>query len=363
MRCRLNLLSILLCALCASAQADGARSDSLLEAPVVRSKITDALQTASVDTDQAIIDLRAILERTDDPLLLANTHYNIAVLLQTNEEYELAADSFKLADLASSDPSISRDARSALAGVYYAQSKPTDGQMSIEGIASQIAALFKAADAYRSVLEIAPDDLEAAKNTERVRREIKRLKDLMEQIKEQMDQMQELSDQLREQAQQQQQEAEQTQAAEQSQAQQQQDQQQLSERTEQTQESAPPSSASESLDAAREAQQRAEEALERGDMEEAARQQQQAAEQLQQAAEQIEQQAQQMQGEPQNQSSGQDQQNESEQQNQDGEPGDPELTEDEIDQLARELLDKERREREQRTYRAKGRPIRVEKDW
>lgn len=360
MRSSLILLLSMFCVLFAHADTT---SNSILEPTVVRSKITDALQTASVDTDKAITDLRAILERTDDPVLLANAHYNIAVLLQTNEEHELAADSFKLADLASSDPVISRDARFALGGVYYAQSKREDGQLSIEGITQQISALFRAADAYRSVLEIAPNDTEAAMNTERVRREIQQFKDLIEQIQEQMDQMQELRDQLREQAEQQQQEADQTQSGEQSQEQQQQDQQELSEQTQQTQQSSPPTSASESLEAARQAQQRAEEALERGDLEEAARQQQEAADQLQQAAEQVQQQAQQMQGDAQNQPSEQDQQNESEQQNQDGEQGDPELTEDEIDQLARELLDKERREREQRTYRAKGRPIRVERDW
>ena len=363
MRPRLIPLPVLIAAACSGLAFADANTGSILEPGVIRSKIGDALQTAGTDTDKAITQLRAVLDRTEEPVLLANTHYNIAVLLQTNEEYKLAAESFKLADLASIDPMIRRDARFSLGGAYYTLAQQNNEQPSLEGFAAQMTALTQAADAYRSVLEIAPGDTEAAANTERVRREIQRLRDLIEQLKERMEEMEDLREQLQDQAEQQQQEADQTRSGEESQQQQQQDQQELSEQTEQTQQSSPPSSATEDLEEARQAQQRAQEALERGDQQEAASQQQQAADKLREAAEKMEQEAQQMQGEPQDQPSDQDPQSESEQENPDGQPGDPEPTEDEIDQLARELLDKERREREQRTYRAKGRPIRVEKDW
>jgi len=357
-----------LCAFLFQLSALGAPAENtLLEPTVVHSKISDALQVASKDTDQAIIDLRALLERTEDPELLANAHYNIAVLLQTNEEYELAADSFKLADLTSTSSTVRRDARYSLGGVYYTRSKPApDEQPTIEGIGDRVRYLLKAADAYRSVLDIDPKDTGAAADTERVRREIQKLRDLKDQLEKRQQEMEKLRDQLKEQAEQQQQEADQSKSGEQPQDQQQQDQEEISEQTEQAsqqlEQSNPSSSASEDLKEARQAQQRAEEAMERGDQQEAARQQQQAADKLKEAAEKIEQEAQQAQGESENQST-EKSQDESEQQGEESEQENAEPSEDEIDQLAKDLLDKERREREQRTYRAKGRPIRVEKDW
>ena len=267
-----------LCALLLPLNAFGAPAaeSTLLEPEVVRSKIGDALATAAVDTDKAITDLRALLERTKDQELLANAHYNIGVLLQTNEEYSLAADSFRLADLSSTSRAIRREARDALGGVYYTQAKPAAGeQPTIEGISEQVSFLLKAADAYRSVLDLDPSDSEAAADTERVRREIQKLRDLKEQLEKRKEEMEKLRDQLKDQAEQQQQEADQSKSGEQSQEQQKKDQQELSEQTEQASEqleqSNPSSSASEDLEEARQAQQRAEEAMERGDQEEAAR--------------------------------------------------------------------------------------------
>lgn len=353
-----------------SAQAVDTVESSKLEPGAARVQISQALLDSADSPEGAIEDLRTTLDRVEDPALGAIISYNLGVLHQSQDEFEEAVRHYELADLASPDASLRTKTRFNLGHVLYTKAHDEESPKSIEDFEKRIAALLRSANAFRSVIEISPAHLEAAQNTERVRKEIHLLRQIKEQLEKQKQEMEDLADQLKDQAEQQKQQADQTEDSppqdEESEQQQQQDQQQLSEESSETndqlEKNNPESSAAEDLQDAMKAQKEAEEAMERGDQEEAAQKQQEAAEKLEQAAEKLQQEADQMQkgekGEPQD-----EQESENEQESEQEGESENESKSDQIDQLAKDLLDKERREREQRTYRAKGRPVRVEKDW
>lgn len=363
-------------------------------------RMNEALTADQPQADR--IDLLSeIYARCDDATLRAASAFNLGSMMIIGDETsaETLEDGIgwlRLADKRGAEQSLRARARYNIGHARYMQAhaepgadqmiSPGDLSSMVPVLEEKIGMLHDAAGAFRSVHEIEPANSDAVENLERVRREIRQLreqlqalKDMIEQQQEQQRQQQqqqeEAAERLRELAEKQRQESEQNRSdPEQSNAQQQQDQSELNEQTEQEKDLAEDVSPTgseqseqiqQSLENAREAQKRAQQALEQGDTQQAAEQQQKAAEALREAAEQMQQmadsQSQQQgpegeQGESESQSQGEAQgEQEGEPQQNDG---------DEISEIARMLLEKERREREARkAYRSTGRPVKVEKDW
>jgi len=233
--------------------------------------------------------------------------------------------------------------------------------------------LGRSAAAFRSVLEVDPTDVEAARNTEIVRRLIRQIEQQMQQASEQQRKMQEAADQLDRLADEQQRQADQSRQTPPSQSEQRAaEQQELNERTQEalqdlTQSLGDQSEAAEAARQMQEAMNEQQEAMQdlsdrRTDR--AAQDQQEAADKLRQAARTLRQAAQrQQQGQDQQQQPAQDQQSgEQSQQQTRAEPGEHKSA-DEL--LAEQILDAEQAQREarERARRLRAVPARVERDW
>ena len=381
---------------------DGQGAVPAMDAQIARSRIAEVIGDAT-DPAQRIETLADVVERCEDLELVSVAQYNLGTTLidlaqAEPERLDEAIAYFRDADRTAASSELKSKARFNLGHAYYqnahraaddsSQGQPGDLEGMVESLEAQLARLKEAAGAFRSVMEVDPGNVQAQGNVERVRREIKELQDqiealeqMIEQQKEQQrqeqQQKQELADQLDELAKEQQAQAEETASNPpenaQEQEQQRQAQQELSDKTDSASEEVSQQQGAqevlEQLKEAQEAQQRAQEAMEAGDQEQAAKEQEKAAKALQEAAQRMQELADQGEekGEQGDESEqGQQGDKQGDEQSQEGEPEDQAEEEqgDEISEIAKELLDKERRERERRqAYRATGRPIKVEKDW
>ena len=338
-----------------------------------------ALNIQESDPSYAIELYHEVIEQSHLDSDRSLAAFNRGVLLLGQDEPGEAAESFRLAGSTATSMPQRRDAifnlgHSIMSGIDMS------GQMSMdpEKIGETIDQLRGAERAFLDSSRADASHSASKKNLERVRMQIRDLQNMKEQIEEQQSQdqenqqgegqdgepqdmakeLQDLADQQREQAQesetapQNEQQSEQQQRSE--------DQENLSDQTQQAQESMKNAQDAkdqqETLDDIQEAikaQQEAQEALENGDNEKAAQKQQEAADALDRAAQRIR--------ESQEESESQKEGNGQSGQPQD-QTDDPE--EQEIDEVAQQLLDKERDERKRRqAYRATGRPVKVEKDW
>ncbi len=380
---------------------DGQALVPVMDVQIARSRIAEVIVDAT-PSDHRLQTLRDVVERCEDLGLVSVAQYNLGTTLidlaqEEPERLDEAIKFFRDADRTALASQIKSKARFNLGHAYYqiaqrvsddaTQSSPGDLERMVESLKGKIEHLKDAAGAFRSVMEVDPSNTHAPGNVERVRREIKELQDqiealeqMIEQQKEQQrqeqQQRQEIADQLSELAQEQQAQAEATASSPpenaQEQEQQSQAQQELSNKTdianEEVSQQQGAEEALEKLKEAQDAQQRAQEAIEAGDQEQAAKEQEKAAQALQEAAQQMQELA--------DQGNEKNKQGDESEQGKQGEQGEDEEQEgnpedqadegqgDEISEIAKELLDKERRERERRqAYRATGRPIKVEKDW
>jgi len=285
------------------------------------------------------------------------------------ERWAEALEALRAVDLNGAQPGDRAVARFLVGQALYrevlveiAADEAVQAPPNAEAMFERAGRLRRAANAFRSVLDVEPNDAAAARNVERVRRLVADLEDQALQEAQRQQQREQLQQQLEELAQEQQNNAEQTERSQGDDEQELQDQQQqTSERTEDAQEQAQQAGASQeaqdAMERAREQQARAEDALERGDLDEAEQAQRQAAQELREAAESLSQQGEQ--GEE----SGEGEGEESDEQS---ENASDEAEGESRNELAEALLERERRQREQRdrVRRAmQGTPVVVERDW
>ena len=344
-----------------------ARADDQLvvDAQTARSQIAHAIESMESAPSHAESIFDRVAERAPTDDLRATGFYNAALIETASGRSDDALESLNHARTLATSPILKRDIHNQLAILHAqrAEADPTQPQTS-DSIETSIAALRDAESSLVHASRIDPDHAVSARNLQRVRQRIRQLETLSDQLQQQeqqqqnqdqqspdSDQLQQLADQQREQAQQSQ-EAQDNPSDEQREDRQQQ-QQSLNEQTQSADEQMSQSADQEirdNLERARQAQERASRALEEGDDEQAAQAQNEAAEALEQAAQRLREQ--------------EAEQSESQQQQPQGEPSEEADPSEDIDEIAQRLLEKERREREQRnTYRNSGTPVRVEEDW
>lgn len=380
-------------------QATPETSESM-PASIARVRLRQAMDHATpFETRQEM--LAEIVARCDDSAYQSAAAYNLGVAFMKHAPENAtslsdAIDWLRRADSEGTDPALRARARDSIGHARYliasthtqqspAIASPQNLDAKLEEMQGKLRTLIESAGAFRSAHDVDRTYRPAIENLERVRREIRTLrdqisalKDLIEQQRqaqqERQQQQQESADRLDELAEQQQQEANENQSDSsqqpEGQREQQEDQEELSDQTQREQEGLNKDSEGQSeqmqdiqdeLQRARDAQERAKDALDRGDTQQAAREQQEAAEALRNAAEQLRDMA------------GSDGQG-SDERDQEPQPGDQQEGQqqgeaeneegDQISEIAQQLLEKERREREARkVYRRTGRPVPVERDW
>lgn len=334
--------------------------------PTLRESLAGVL--AGGDVDEARIEqVEALFDgapRRGDGMALA--HLDAAAALADAGRLDLAGAHLAKADLTAERDVVRVAARFNLGQVRYklasAMLKPAEGgQPDLEGAKAM---LRRAADAFRSVLDIDPGDLEAARDVERVRRLIGAIEQMQEQAKKQADQMRKQADQLDQLADRQQQESAQNQQQTQQPQQAQQDQSDINEDTAKQSELTQQSRAQQALQDAMEQQKKASERLEKGDQQAASESQKKAAEKLRESAQALREAADKQEGK-------RGEQNDQKKQGEQGEKpdeknNDKQEGESRDDRLTKWLLDREQRQREHRDQQLKallGRPVPVEKDW
>lgn len=351
-----------------SARAQDGTELASISAETARHRIGAVLAKVEPDAE----DLRAlaeIAERCADPGVGAVAAYNAGTIAMRLGEADAAAW-LRRAESGTADPSLRARSRFNLAhAVMPNQEEPP---ADIAAADARIAALREAAGLFRSVLDLEPGHAEAAANTERVRRMIRDLMEERARMEAAQQAREELAEQLEQLARQQEQRAQESQGrgerGEPSPESEGSEQRALNEQTERASEQAERSGAGdeaqEAIERARRAQEQAEEALGRGDSAEAADRQREAAEALREAAEAMRRaegrgdDAENAQGQGEEAPIGESEATRAEA-GRDGAEAEPR-----IDPLAEALLDKERREREQRgQYLQRGRRQQVERDW
>lgn len=407
------MILIILASIYAVEQPSAASTEQVQMNPqIARQRVSQIIQdeNGSADPQKTLVE---IIERCNDLQVVSLAHYTLGTTLlnrpeQNPQTIQSAIESFEMADLRSDDLVIRSQSRFNIGHAYYELAhlpkdetqtdQNADIQSVIETLQARVVILRTAAGAFRSVMDVSPTNHHASKNVERVRMEVRSLEeqiqsleDLLEQQKQQQQEQQQqqqqeqqdAADKLSELAQQQQQQADQSSSNpptdETEQENQQQSQAQLSEETESTRkEISQQESSKEQLEQiekkiqeAQESQKKAQEAMEEGDQERAGKEQQKAADALKEAAQSMQELADQ--SKAQSEGDGKDESNDSQpsaeqqspEQEVDGSNESDESSQaDQISEIARQLLDKERREREARqAYRAVGRPTKVEKDW
>lgn len=341
------------------------------DAGLLRERIRE---TASSEPgpDELREQLRAIFDSTEargDKL--ARAHLDAASALAETGAHEEAAEHCRRADTSARSDAVRTLARFNLGQLRYrmavkAMTPPEGAAPDLDTARSQ---LHASASAFRAALDTDPNDNEAARNVERVRRLISHIEQMQQQAAEQARQLREQADRLDELADRQQAESIQNDRQTQDTEQARQDQGRLNDETQQLREQMQQQAqagdeALDALDRAIQQQQQAADQLDQDNRADASESQRNATEALREAARNLREQADQ-QGEPQ--PSDQDQG----EQNQQGEPGlnDQPGEEDgpsRDDQIADWLLDREQRQREQldRQRRAiLARPVPVEQDW
>lgn len=140
------------------------------------------------DYDDAIQIYATIPPTPDRPAPIC---FNEGLAFAGLEDRGRAAQSFRMADLNAEDPKIRADARFNLARLRYDSAielVETEPQQAMEE-------LRDVARTFRSVLDIDPNDVEAARNVERTRLTIRQIKDLLErQAEEQRQRQSQLND-------------------------------------------------------------------------------------------------------------------------------------------------------------------------
>ena len=372
---------------------------------IARQRITQIIQgdTTLSDPQETLTE---IIQRCGDLEVVSLAHYTLGTtqLNQPNLQPKLIQRSitaFEQADTASNDPAIRSQSRFNIGHAYYllAHLPPEndtlenqiDIQSMIDSLKEKNVILRASAGAFRSVIEIKPTDSDAIGNVERVRMEIqslndqiKSLEDLLEQQQQQeqeqqqkqQQEQQDAADKLDELAQQQQQQADQSSSnppedsAEQEK--QRNDQSELSDETETTRQDIANQESKQDLteqiekkiQEAQQAQSRAQEAMEEGDQPRAAQAQQNAADALKEAAQAMQELADQSKEQSEGKGENGESQEPSDTDQSAQQPNENEEKGDQISEIAKQLLDKERRERDARqAYRAVSRPTKVEKDW
>ena len=381
-----------------------------MDPEIARARITQSM-APGVTLDKRLEMLLEVRDRCEEPDLFAAASLNLGTLYlglieEHPERYTDAINAFREADERGISAPIRVRARYNLGHTHHTMAKSMSSGLSPEAmqdvdelltaLKNQVAILRSSAGAFRSVMELDRLDQQAASNTERVRQQIKLLQDQIDAIEQMIEdekqrqkveqqQQQEQADKLKELAEQQQSEADETQSSppkdEQEAEKQKSDQTELCTETESTQEDITQQNDAdkakqvmEKIEEAKEAQEKAQQAMDEGDMKEAGEQQEKAAQSLKEAADAMQALADESksqgegqgdqsgeEGQPQDEGDPQSNENqESEQAESDEEGGDS----DQIDEIAKQLLDKERREREAReAYKASGRPTKVKKDW
>lgn len=280
---------------------------------------------------------RADERLADDAVLL----YDRATALAATGERGRAESLFRKADAAAGSDEVRRAARFNLGHTLAGAGR----ELIAQDAQAAIDLLRQSAAAYKSVLRVDPTDHQAAANVERVRRTIKLIQDQLE-LEQKLEELQsQQRDAQGKGAKPQEGVSDETEQAKST----------IDEALEQDVNAGDPQQmrdAQEALDEARKAQDQAEQAMDQGDQDEAQQQQSRASEKIQEALDKLreamQQQQSQQQGQPQDQ----------------GEPSDESGPEG--DPLAEQLLDKERREREQRAaYLNRIRPGQapVRRDW
>jgi len=376
---------------------------------IARARITQAIDEKNMPADRVKI-LNEVVERCDDHRLVALAQFNLGTTLMDGikekpDQIGPVIDAFQAADRGTTDHQIQSESRFNLGHAYYlsaqgikedtSKDKPGDLQSAIDLLKAKVAKLKPAASAFRSVMEVDPHNTRAAANVERIRNEMKQLQDQIDELekmlKQQQDQQkkqqqqqqkqqQDAADKLKKLGDQQQKQADNTSSSppqdDQQRQEQQLDQQKLNDQTDaakneiakQQQET---DQIQKKLDDARKAQKRAQEAMMQGDQEQAAKEQKKAADSIKEAAKAMQEKADQSKKQGENKDKGEQQSSQKQpdqdrkgqqdaQQQRDAEN----KPDDAISEIAKQLLDKERREREARqVYRATGRPTKVDKDW
>jgi hypothetical protein len=334
-----------------------------------RHRIRSVLAAAEPDAEELAV-LVEVAERSEDASIGALASFNAGTLAMQLGDAR-ARELLRSAELNAADLPLRARARFNLAHALMPSEEgpPAD----IDAIDARIGALREAAGVFRSVLDLDPDHADAAANTERVRRMIRDLLRERERMEAEQRALEELADELEQLAEQQDQQAaesrERADRGEASPESQGGEQRALNKKTEQASSRAEDAGAGdaarEAMEEAMAAQERAEEALGRGDSGQAAEEQREAAEALRRAAEQVrgEQAAGRGQGER-SEGDGEETSQAQPESQSENPPGDPGESGPQIDPLAEALLNKERREREQRgQYLQRGRRQQVERDW
>jgi len=368
--------TIIIAVLCSLAWSqDTPRTPGVYDEATARQRLRDAISHAPNDPDRAADLLAALADRAPTGTIKHLAMFNLGVLELERANHDAAAAALGRACAAAPDDRSLRDARFNLGHAHHASiGAEPDGALDADAIATRIAKLEHAEHAFLGAARLDPSFEEAVRNLERVRRRIAALEQRREALERQQpqqnqdqpgqeggegdrndqppstsDELQRLADEQREQAQRNEQSPDPTQDEREERRR---AQDELSERTEQAAQQARDDAATrEAIDEARKAQRRAQRALEDGDTERAAREQQAAADALDRAAER----ARENQAHPRDGEQGSRGEN--------PEPPDA-APQDKINPLARELLEREQRQRERRReFREGGRPVRVEEDW
>jgi Ca-activated chloride channel family protein len=360
-----------------------------------------ALFFLPIATEHAMADTKSSSATPNPPT--AVSLYNEGRDLFANNQFAEAADRFRSADLATSNPDLASRTRFNLGLALLRQAKaletqaqqppqqPAQAEEPPNKAAQSLSLLKSAADTFRSCLDINPNDVEAARNVEIARRLMKDIQEKQEKFKpdgqkqqqgdksdpsksdskdQQNNEHQQNADQLKDLAKKQSEAADKSKEAQQSQSQEQHDhaqqqskfqQDEVNKQTEKQQSEQNSSAAKDKLDQARKEQQAASEALEKNDPKSAEEHQRKAAEMLDQASKDEQKAAEEQAAKQKNEQS--KAQPEKDQKAQDQKAQDQKTK---FNETANQLLDKERRQRDQRqqVLRAlRGKPQPVDKDW
>lgn len=373
-----------------------------MPASIARVRIQQAMDHATPFEDRHSI-LSEVVARCEDHQLRSIASYNMGIAYirrQPTDPGSLAdaVEWLRQADTEGTSSELRVRARDSIGHAWYLMARadhetqdtalnPTDLRAMKDQLVDQLEQLIVSASAFRAAHDVDRSYRPAIENLERVRQEVQRIRDQINSLEELIEQQQkqaqqrqqqqqETAERLEELAEQQQQEAnentEQSSKTPEEQSQQAEDQDELCNQTQSEQEglseqqddSEAMQEVEEQLQSARDAQERAQESLEQGNMEEAAKAQEEAAEALERAANKLREMSEngtegKNGGEPEPQQEGDGE----EQEPQQSQGEDAEEPPQEISEIAQQLLDKERRERERRKARRTPRVVPVERDW
>ncbi len=376
-----------------------------MPASIARVRIQQAMDHATPFEDRHSI-LSEVVARCEDHQLRSIASYNMGIAYirrQPTDPGSLAdaVEWLRQADTEGTSSELRVRARDSIGHAWYLMARadqenqdtalnPTDLPAMKEQLVDELEQLIVSASAFRAAHDVDHSYRPAIENLERVRQEIQNIRnqinsleelieqqqDQAQQRQQQQQQQQETAERLEELAEKQQQEAnensEQSSKTPEEQSQQAEDQDELCNQTQSEQEglseqqddSEAMQEVEQQMQSARDAQERAQDALSQGNMQEAAKAQEEAADALESAANKLREMSENGtegknggEPEPEQESDGEEQEPEQSQ------GDDAEEAPQEISEIAQQLLDKERRERERRKARRTPRVVPVERDW